>query len=189
MKLFLSNQETKFEKHLFDLKSKPVLAYQKNELIEKTSFVVLETTRSLNELELDFFFDYFIFPDTIIHFLSQWKAENRSMKVGDTIVQQAYLPPTKIISQKIIFGVRINEIIDLPDKKGFSYETLEGHVEKGISTFTIEKMETQLIFKIHTLSKPGNILTKVIGPIFSIPYQTYCTQKALKNVKKIIEKQ
>ncbi len=111
------------------------------------------------------------------------------MKVGDTIVQQVYIPPTKVFSQKIIFGVRINEIINEPARKGFSYETLEGHVEKGISTFTVEQQENNLIFKIQTYSTPGNILTKLIGLIFSIPYQTFCTKTALNNVKLQIEKQ
>jgi uncharacterized protein (UPF0548 family) len=109
------------------------------------------------------------------------------MKAGDTIVQQVYLPPIQSFSQKIIFGVRISEIIDSDDRKGFSYETLEGHVEKGISIFTIEKLNDKPIFKIQTFSKPGNLLTRLMGPIFSIPYQKYCTKAALKNVKRQIE--
>ena len=114
--------------------------------------------------------------------LTQWDSENRVMQVGDTIVQQVYLPPWKKFSQKIVFGVRINRIIDEPFKKGFSYETLDGHVEKGLSIFTFELENGNPIFKIETFSKPGNILTRLLGPIFSIPYQTYCTHAALKNV-------
>jgi tRNA C32,U32 (ribose-2'-O)-methylase TrmJ len=64
-------------------------------------------------------------------FKNQWTDENRKMRVGDTIAQQVYIPPTKTFSQKIIFGVRVNEIIDQVTEKGFSYETLEGHVEKA----------------------------------------------------------
>ena len=70
----------------------------------------------------------------------------------------------------------------------FSYETLEGHVEKGISTFTIEQADNmKLIFKVCTYSSPGSILTKLLGQIFSIPYQSFCTKSALKNVKRQIE--
>jgi uncharacterized protein (UPF0548 family) len=122
-------------------------------------------------------------------FRNQWTDENREMKIGDTIVQQVYIPPTKRLSQKIVFGVRINEIIDQTDKKGFSYETLEGHFEKGISTFTIERIDNRLVFKVQTYSTPGNILTKILGPVFSVPYQTYCTKAALKNVKKQLDNQ
>jgi uncharacterized protein (UPF0548 family) len=122
-------------------------------------------------------------------FKNQWAEENRKMRVGDTIIQQVFIPPTKTFSQKIIFGVRINEIIDHSDRKGFSYETLEGHVEKGISTFTVELLDNKLIFKVQTYSTPGNLLTKLLGPIFSVPYQTLCTTTALKNVKRQLENQ
>lgn len=120
-------------------------------------------------------------------FRTQWEAENRSLNVGDTIVQQVYVPPNKIFSQKMVFGVRISEVVNQSNKKGFSYETLEGHVEKGISTFTIEQLESKLVFKIHTYSTPGNFLTKLLGPVFSTPYQAFCTKAALINVKKQLE--
>ena len=109
------------------------------------------------------------------------------MKIGDTILQQAFIPPTKTFSQKIVFGVRINSIIDEAKRKGFSYVTIEGHVEKGESIFTIEKSQGGLIFEIKTFSEPGNLLTRIVGPIFTVPYQTYCTRTALENVKRQIE--
>ena len=147
----------------------------------------IKTKKSLNEVNLDFLFDYKIFPSNIMTFLTQWRKEKRKMKIGDTILQQAFIPPTKRFSQKIVFGVRINNMIDETDRKGFSYVTLDGHVEKGESTFTIEKVDRGLIFKIKTFSKPGNLLTKLVEPIFTVPYQTYCTRRALKNVKRQIE--
>jgi len=164
-----------------------VMKYDIKTLREKISIIELSTKTSLENLDLKFFFDYHIFPNNIIAFLAQWNDENRNMQVGDTIVQQAFIPPIRMFSQKIIFGVRIHEIIDQKDKKGYSYETLEGHVEKGISTFTIEQYGEKLIFKIQTFSKPGNILPILLGPIFSVPYQTFCTKAALRNVKRRIE--
>jgi uncharacterized protein (UPF0548 family) len=116
-------------------------------------------------------------------FMTQWELEKRTMKIGDTILQQALIPPTKFFSQKITFGVRINKIINEENKKGFSYETIEGHVEKGESTFTVEQEKSKMIFKIQTFSEPGNLLTNVVGPIFTLPYQAYCTRRALDNVK------
>lgn len=187
MKIYLKNQFANFKKHLDCLKTIQVMKYEKSQLTEKTTSIDLKTTKKLEQINLDFLFDYQIFPNNIMKFKTQWADEKRIMKVGDTIVQQVYIPPTKIFSQKIIFGVRINEIINQAGKKGFSYETLEGHVEKGISTFTVEQINNKLIFKVHTYSTPGNILTKLLGPIFSIPYQTYCTKKVLKTVKKQIE--
>ena len=123
-------------------------------------------------------------------FFTEWTFQNRKIQIGDTILQQAFIPPVRQFSQKILFGVRINQIISEPNRQGFSYETLNGHVEMGESTFTIEKhLDNKTIFKIHTFSKPGNFLTKLVGPFFSVPYQTFCTKKGLENVKKQLELQ
>lgn len=189
MKIYLTDQKRKLKKHLEFLKTSTVMSYNKTRLTEKTTTIDIKTNQKLDIINLDFLFDYQIFPDSIMTFKTQWTDENRKMKIGDTIAQQVYFPPTKIFSQKIIFGVRINEIIDQADKKGFSYETLEGHVEKGISTFTVEQLEDKLVFKVQTYSTPGNILTKLLGPIFFVPYQTFCTKTALNNVKRQIETQ
>jgi hypothetical protein len=189
MKIYLTDQKNKFKQHLDFLKTKSVMDYDKTRLTEKITTIEINTTKKIDQLNLDFLFDYKIFPDNIMTFKNQWTDENRKMRVGDTIAQQVYIPPTKTFSQKIIFGVRVNEIIDQADKKGFSYETLEGHVEKGISTFTVEQLDNKIIFKVQTYSTPGNILTKLLGPIFSVPYQTFCTKTALKNVKRQLEKQ
>ena len=189
MKIYLADQESKLKQHLGFLKTKRVMAYDKSRLTEKITIIDIKTTKKVSQLHLDFLFNYQIFPNNILTFKNQWTDENRKMKLGDTIAQQVYIPPTKVFSQKIIFGVRINEIIDQENKKGFSYETLEGHVEKGVSTFTVEQFDDQIIFKIQTYSLPGNILTKLLGPVFSIPYQTFCTKAALKNVKRQIEEQ
>lgn len=188
MKLYLTDQTNKFPKHLEFLKRQPVIKYDRSRLTEKTTVISIDTTQSLRDLNTEFLFDYKIFPQKIMTYLTQWSFENRKMQVGDTIVQQAFIPPFRNISQKIVFGVRINAIINEPARIGFSYETLKGHVEKGISLFTIEKTADQkTIFKIHTFSQPGNLLTKLVGPIFSVPYQTFCTRQALLNVKQQIE--
>jgi hypothetical protein len=189
MKIYLTDQKNKFKQHLDFLKTKDVMDYDKSRLTDKISTIYIDTTKKLDQLNLDFLFDYQIFPDNIMTFKNEWTDQSRKMKIGDTIAQQVYIPPTRTFSQKIIFGVRINEIIDQADKKGFSYETLVGHVEKGVSTFTVEQLDNKIVFKIQTYSTPGNILTKLLGPIFSVPYQTFCTKTALKNVKRQLENQ
>ena len=187
MKIYLVNRRNRLSKHLEDLKSKPVMNFDKSNLVEKATEIQIETSKNLDEIDLSFFFNYEIFPENIMVFKTEWNDENREMKIHDTIVQQAFLPPIKSFSQKIIFGVRISKIIDEENRKGFSYETLEGHVEKGISTFTLEQENGKMKFKIHTFSQPGNFLSKLVGPVFSVPYQTFCTKQALKNVKNRIE--
>ena len=189
MKIYLADQKSKFKDHLAFLITKKVMGYDKSRLTLKSSIIEIITTKKINQLNLDFLFDYKIFPNNIMTFKNQWELDNRKMKLGDTIAQQVFIPPVKTFSQKIIFGVRINEIILQDDKKGFSYETLEGHVEKGISTFTVEQIDKKVIFKIQTYSAPGNFLTKLLGPIISVPYQLFCTKSALKNVKRQLENQ
>lgn len=189
MRIYLQDQSKNFKRHLDVLKLRKVMQFDKSKLKEKISFIELGNSNDFERVNLDFLFNYQIFPETIMTYFPEWVDDERTIKVGDTIVQQVFIPPVKGLSQKIVFGVRITEIIDKPNQKGFSYETLEGHVEKGVSTFTIEQNEGKLIFKIQTYSKPGNLLTQIMAPIFSLPYQTYCTKKALMNVNQEIEKQ
>jgi hypothetical protein len=166
----------------------PVMHYDRSKLIENTTIIPIGTTKEPRDLETGFFFDYKIFPSNIMTYLTQWKYEERQMQIGDTIVQQVFIPPFQHLSQKIIFGVRINDIINEPTRIGFSYETLKGHVKKGVSIFTIEKaVDQKPTFKVHTFSTPGNILTQLIGPLFSVPYQAYCTRQGLLNVKRQLE--
>ena len=162
------------------------MPFDKRSLKEKVTTITIKTEKSLGLINLDFLFDYKIFPPNIMTYMTQWGMERRKMQIGDTILQQALIPPTRYFSQKIIFGVRINNIIEEKDRRGFSYVTIEGHVERGESTFTVEQAAQGLIFKIQTFSEPGNLLTKLVGPIFTVPYQSYCTQKALENVKQQI---
>ncbi|WP_276503489.1 DUF1990 family protein [Terrimonas pollutisoli] len=187
MKVYLNNQESNFPAHLNLLKAQPVSDYDITRLTEKTSSIIINTDKDLAELDTGFFFEYKIFPPHIMLFLTQWSHEQRQMNIGDTIIQQAFIPPAGFLSQKIIVGVRIKEIIHEPNKMGFSYETIRGHVEKGISTFTIEKLAGKTVFRIHTFSKPGTLLSKLAAPFFSIPYQSYCTRQALKYVRQQLE--
>jgi hypothetical protein len=188
MKIFLTDQSNHFEDHLKTLIGKPTMAFDKRMLTEKVSAIDINVDTDFQHLDLSFLFDYKIFPAHIISSLAEWTLEGREMKVGDTILQQAFLPPLKVLSQKIIFGVRVNNIIKDASRKGFSYETIEGHAEKGESTFTIEKTDNGILFKITTFSAPGTYLSKLVGPIFTSPYQAYCTRKALANVKHQLER-
>jgi len=189
MKIYFNNQMHQLDKHLEVLKNKKVMRYDKNQLVEKTSSIYIQTSKTFEELDFRFFFNYQVFPSHILVAKTQWQAENRDIKVGDTIVQQAFLPPLKWLSQKVIFGVRVSEVINEKHLKCFSYETIEGHVEKGISSFSITADNSAIKFSIHTFSEPGNLLTKLLGPIFTLPYQAYCTRQALKQVKQQLELQ
>ncbi len=189
MKIYLRNQSAKLPQHLALLKRMPVMAYEKTRLTEKRTEVTVAPDRKLTDLQTDFFFAYHIFPERILTHLCQWDNEGRKMQEGDTIVQQIMLPPFSPLSQKIICGVRIKQIIQESDRIGYSYETLNGHVEKGISTFTLENRPGGVSFVIHTYSSPAGILARIISPFFSVPYQSYCTRQAMHNVRNSIGQQ
>lgn len=184
MQLYLTDQQVNFDKHLQKFIAFPVMPYSRQRLREQVTAIGLGT-RSIKDVNTDILFRYRIFPEYIMSCRTQWDMEGRSMQTGDTILQQVYIPPIKGISLKLIFGVRIHSIIREATRTGFSYETLHGHAERGISTFTFEQTDKeQLIFKIHTFSEPGNQLTKLVAPVFALPYQAYCTREALKNVQR-----
>lgn len=189
MMLYLKDQKNNFKQHLSVFMSQKVMDYDIRQLTNKITSIDIETNKKIEELNLNFLFNYEIFPSNMMAYFNQWEDENRKMSVGDTIVQQVSIPPVNSLSLKLIIGVKINKIINQYNQKGFSYETLVGHVEKGISTFTIEQLDSKVIFKIQTYSEPGNILTKFFGPLITTPYQSYCTKCALLNVKQQLEKQ
>ncbi len=190
MKIYFTDQANNFEHHLKKLQHQSVIKYDKAQLTEKINTIEINSQKSLTDFDTSFFWNYHIFPGNIMSFLTEWKLENRKMKIGDTILQQVFIPPILKFSQKIIFGVRINQIIHERTRLGFGYETLNGHVEIGESVFTIQKYsDDKTIFKIHTFSKPGNLLTKILEPVFSVPYQTFCTRKGLENVRQQLELQ
>src|SRR5688572_13371887 len=114
MKIYLGDQTRHFPSHLDFLKQQDIIKYDISNLKEKITSITINTHKNLQDLDLDFFFDYKIFPDNIMTFLTQWNYEKRKMQIGDTIVQQAFIPQSRLFSQKLVFGVRINEIINEP---------------------------------------------------------------------------
>lgn len=189
MNVSLFDQSKRLNTNLQALKSRKVEPYILSRLIEKRSEVSIPVKKEFKDFSFNFFFNYNIFPENILVHYSEWNLENRKIKNGDTIVQQIYFPPTKIFSQKIIVGVRIKDVNIESDLISFSYETLEGHIEKGISTFKVEQNGNNLIFSIHTFSQANNPLLRLISPIFSSPYQDFCTKAALNNMINLFKKE
>ncbi len=187
MKIYFTDQTPRLHTHLEALKAKPVRKYSKKELTEKKVSTLIQVAKPLKDLDLRFFFDYSVFPENLLTYLAQWQAERRNMQVGDTIVQQTFIPPIKSFSQKIVFGSRISEITDQPFKKSFSYETLQGHPERGINSFIFEEKEGGIFFSVHVYTTPGNLLTRLVGPFFTMPYVEYSIRQALAHVKQQAE--
>lgn len=210
MKLFCLSQQRRFGVLLEKFKQKQVLAYRHEALKKKVSVIALSENTSDNQtdnqpenqksklrdnqiaiqdIQLEWLFDYHIFPENILLPATQWQVEGRKIKAGDIILQQINFPPFSRAPLKIICAVKVSQHIDEPHKRGFAYETLRGHVEKGISVFTVEQLTTgSLIFKIQTYSTPATWFARLLAPVFSLPYQAYCTRAALQNGLKSFQK-
>jgi uncharacterized protein (UPF0548 family) len=152
-----------------------------NSLPERTSTISLECSGPIAGCRTEFLFDYDIFPSTLMRAEAEWKSANREMEVGDVIIQRAIIPPIGF-GICLEFAVRVSAIFREPNKIGFAYETLSGHMERGISEFFIEENQKgQIQFKIHTFSEPAHWLAR-LGRLLALPYQRWCTKQALKHV-------
>jgi uncharacterized protein (UPF0548 family) len=136
----------------------------------------------------DFLFDYDIFPSRIMRYEAEWKISGREMKTGDIILQRAILPPVGF-GFCMEFAVRICSFIDEEKRLSFAYETLSGHVERGLSEFYFEQKEDSLTFTIHTFSEPGHWSSRLLKRVFTLPYQAWCTRQALKHVQARFQQQ
>src|SRR5260370_26629024 len=151
-------------------------------LPEKTTDIALGCTGPISSYHTDFLFDYDIFPRFLMRAEPQWIREGRAIRAGDIIVQRAVLPPVGF-GLCAEFAVRISALISEPSKLGFAYDTLTGHLERGVSEFYFEERAGALFFVIHTCSEPAHWLSR-LGRPFSLAYQKWGTQQALKPVLK-----
>lgn len=185
MKVFLTNHASKLRGLLPDFKALPLSYDADTVLQERESSVVVPAGADVMDLSShDFrsFFEYDIFPSRIMAFAGEWQGEGRTMQEGDVIVQQAFLPPFPI-SVKLVFAVRVLKVVCEPTKVGFSYGTLEGHPEMGHSEFYFAVRDGAVRAAIHTHSHPGTILTRLVAPIVTLPYQRYCTNLGLRRMQ------
>ena len=146
------------------------------------SRIPLGASGPIDRHAIDFLFDYDIFPPRIIRAVTEWRSEGRTMRAGDIIIQRASLPPFGL-GIRAEFAVRVCEIFDDPRRRGFAYETLDGHAERGVSAFYIEDVDGALDFVIHTRSEAGHWLSRLVGPVFTLPFQRWCTRQALEHVR------
>jgi hypothetical protein len=126
-------------------------------LREKTSEISPGHFGSLSSCRTDFLFAYNIFPRFLMRAEAQWIRERRTMRIGDIIVQRAVLPPIGF-GICVEFAVRISALIGEPSKLGFAYETLAGHLERGVSEFYFEERAGEVLFVVHTHSEPAHWL-------------------------------
>lgn len=185
MKMFLTNQQANLSRFLPEFKTLPLSYDAHTVLREKASSISIPShaaVANLSSYDVHFLFDYDIFPRHIMTFATEWQHQGRAMREGDIIVQQAFLPPFGL-SLKCVFAVKILQIVRQPHKVGFSYGTLQGHPEMGFSEFHFTLQDGVIHATIHTHSYPGTLLTRVVAPLVTLPYQQYCTNRALQRLR------
>ena len=99
------------------------------------------------------------------------------MRVGDTIVQQAQIPPACGIH--FVFGVRVVSVERAAHHAGFSYGTLRGHPETGINAFSFVHADAGIDAVIRTRAKPGLPLSRFLARVFTNRYVIWCNRRAL----------
>jgi uncharacterized protein (UPF0548 family) len=166
-----------------EAKSLPRNFIDAHALPERIASIALGRAGPIKKWETDFLFDYAIFPSAIMRFVAEWKMEGRRMGVGDVILQRAVVPPIGF-GFCLEFAVRVCALIDEPNRLGFAYETLSGHAECGVSEFYFEEKQDSLFFTIHTYSKPGHWTSRMVSRVVSMPYQSWCTRRALRHVRR-----
>lgn len=183
MKLFLLDQHKRLER-FFPVFKPLAMSYDSHTVLrEKVTSVVVPgiSVSDLTKCDLNFLFDYVVFPAAIMKYATEWKQQGRAMQKGDIIIQQASAPPL-LVSLKMVFAVRVVDMFRSPTKVGFSYGTLKGHAEMGISEFYFSIQDGVVRANIHTYSAPGAFLTRMVAPLITLPYQQYCTNRALQRM-------
>ncbi len=150
-------------------------------LPENTTSIALGVAGPIRNWRTDFLFDYGIFPAALMRFEAEWEKEGRKMTVGDVILQRAVMPPIGF-GFCLEFAVLICAAFEEEQRLGFAYETLSGHAERGISEFYFEQKKGELFFTIHTFSEPGHWTSRIARRFFTLPYQAWCTRRALAHV-------
>lgn len=66
----------------------------------------------------------------------------------------------------VLASCRIAEVIDEPDRFGFTYATLPGHMVDPYESFVITRgADGQVVFEVEMVARPASILIRAAGPI------------------------
>lgn len=125
----------------------------------------------------DFIFRYEIFPEHILRSWGEWQGEGRAMRAGDTIVQEAAMPPVPW-GVRLLFGARVTEVSRSPLSVSFTYATLTSHAETGVNAFGLRLEGGEAIAWITSQAEPGNALMRLAGPVV-MRYADWCKEQAV----------
>jgi uncharacterized protein (UPF0548 family) len=123
---------------------------------------------------------YQVFPPEIMR--AQVCSADARLREGTTIVQRVAIGPLTLEA-----GVRIIRVWQDREpggaETGFTYTTLQGHPERGVSSFRLRRNAdaTSIDFLIDVRSRPGSWLTRLTRPV-ARRFQIRATEAALAYV-------
>ncbi len=105
----------------------------------------------------DLLLRYQFYPDHILSFTSDFKREGRRLHQGDRIVQRFHL--LRLLGRPILDVLsmtEVSEVIDGPDRIGFSYVTVAPHVAQGKWQVAMRWQESgALLLTINSVLRPN----------------------------------
>lgn len=132
---------------------------------------------ALDAARTEFLFRYEIFPESILRSWGEWQGGGRSMREGDTIVQEAAVPPFPW-GARLLFGARVTAVRREPAAASFSYATLTSHAETGVNTFGLRLEAGSVVAWIGSQAEPGPPLMRLAGPVV-MGYADWCKERAV----------
>lgn len=121
---------------------------------------------------------YEVFPPSVMR--AEVCSEDGLIHEGTTIVQHVAIGPLRLEAAVRVLRVWNTQTEDVQEI-GFTYVTLKGHPERGISTFRLRRSaEGPITFLIDSRSRPGSLLTRLTRPI-ARRFQLRATEAALRH--------
>jgi uncharacterized protein (UPF0548 family) len=91
----------------------------------------------------------------------QVTADRPRAEVGRDVVVGVPAGPVTMLAP-----CRVVEVVDEPERRGFSYVTLPGHPERGIEHFLVERLENGRVqLTVQAFAGPGTLLVRLGWPV------------------------
>jgi uncharacterized protein (UPF0548 family) len=130
--------------------------------------------------------------DLAVDALRNWRVHE-----GAGLVVQAAGPPTldSVVAMAAPLPLlgwvevvcRVVNVVDQPDRFGFTYGTLSVHPEQGEESFTVIRMDDgNTCFQIVAVSRPRHVLTRAFPPV-ARRLQTSATSRYLDAMKSAVD--
>ncbi len=111
--------------------------------------------------------------------LDQWRAHTGAgvrvfpadapLEAGTTVALSVRLGPVVDV-----FGCRIVQVVDEPDRYGFAYGTLPGHPERGEESFILDRTgDSAVTFTVTVFAQGAQLVTRLAQPLTSAVSSRY----------------